>query len=137
METAAQTAPASKARVWWGRILSGIPAFMLLFAGAMKLFKPPSMLEGLAHYGFPESLVVAIGVVEIGCTILYIIPRTSVLGAILLTGFLGGATATNVRVMDPSFFMPVLFGVLVWAGLFLRDPRLRALIPLRSSTANS
>jgi uncharacterized membrane protein YphA (DoxX/SURF4 family) len=132
MQSAAQPAPISKGRLWTGRILSAIPVLMMLFAGIMKLIKPPSMVQGLAQYGYPESLVVIIGVVETACAILYLIPRTSILGAILVTAFLGGATATNVRVKDPSFVLPVIFGVLAWAGLFLRDERLRALIPLKS-----
>jgi len=132
MQSAAQTAPVSKGRLWAGRILSAIPALMLLFAGIMKLLKPPSMIQGLAQYGYPESLVVIIGILEMACAVVYLIPRTSVLGAILATGFLGGAAATNVRVKDPSFVLPVVFGVLVWAGLFFRDERLRALIPLKN-----
>jgi DoxX-like protein len=132
MPSAAQPAPRSKGRLWAGRIMSAIPAVMLLFAGTMKLIKPPSMVQGLAQYRYPENLVGIIGVVEIACTVLYLIPRTSVLGAILVTGFLGGATATNVGVKDPSFIFPVVFGVLFWAGLFLRDEGLRALIPRRS-----
>jgi hypothetical protein len=131
MPLAAQTPTVSKGRLWASRIMSAIPVLMLLFAGIMKLIKPPSMVQGLAQYGYSESLVGIIGVIEIACTLLYLIPRTSVLGAILMTGFLGGATATNVRVKDPSFVLPVVFGVLVWTGLFLRDERLRALI-LRS-----
>jgi len=132
MQSAAQTAPVSKGRLWAGRILSAIPALMLLFAGIMKLLKPPSMIQGLAQYGYPESLVVIIGILEMVCAVVYLIPRTSVLGAILATGFLGGAATTNVRVKDPSFVLPVVFGVLVWAGLFFRDERLRALIPLKN-----
>ena len=132
MQSAAQTAPVSKGRLWAGRILSAIPALMLLFAGIMKLLKPPSMIQGLAQYGYPESLVVIIGILEMVCAVVYLIPRTSVLGAILATGFLGGAAATNVRVKDPSFVLPVVFGVLVWAGLFFRDERLRAVIPLKN-----
>jgi hypothetical protein len=81
--------------------------------------------------GFPLSLSSGLGILELSCTLLYVIPRTSVLGAILLTGYLGGATATTVRIGDP-FYLPVLFGIMVWGGLFLRDPRLRSLIPLRS-----
>ena len=132
MQSAAQTAPLPRGRLWAGRILSAIPVLMMLFAGIMKLIKPPSMVQGLAQYGYPESLVVIIGILEVACTVVYLIPRTSVLGAILVTAFLGGATATNVRVKDPSFVLPVIFGVLAWAGLFLREERLRALIPLRS-----
>ncbi len=85
----------------------------------------------MAHYGYPDSLVVIIGILEVACTIVYLIPRTSVLGAILLTGYLGGATATNVRIFDSSYVVTVVLGVLVWGGLFVRDNRLRALIPLR------
>ena len=97
----------------------------------MKLMKPAPVVQGFAHFGYPESLALSIGILELACTVVYVIPRTSVLGAILLTGYLGGATATHVRIGDP-FFVPVGLGVLVWGGLFLRDDRLRALIPLRS-----
>jgi hypothetical protein len=131
MQSAAQTARVSKGRLWAGRVMSAIPVVMLLFAGTMKLIKAVSMVQGLVQHGYPENLVVIIGILELACTVVYLIPRTSVLGAILLTAFLGGATATNVRVKDPSFVFPVIFGVLLWAGLFLRDERLRALIPVR------
>ena len=85
----------------------------------------------MAHYGYPERLILCIGVLEVGCTIIYLIPRTAILGAILMTAYLGGATATNVRVGDPSFIGPVLAGIFVWAGLYLRDGRLSGLIPVR------
>jgi hypothetical protein len=85
----------------------------------------------MAHYGYPEHLLLSIGMLEIGCTIVYMIPRTAILGAILMTAYLGGATATNVRVGDASFIGPVLAGVLLWAGLYLQDGRLSALIPMR------
>jgi hypothetical protein len=88
------------------------------------------VIEGMAHYGYPEHLILYIGMLEVGCTIVYLIPRTAILGAILMTGYLGGATATNVRMGDPSFIGPVLAGVFVWAGLCLRDERLSALIPV-------
>ena len=96
----------------------------------MKFVKPASVVEGFAHLGIPEKFAFGLGVLELACTILYLIPQTSILGAILLTGYLGGATCTHLRVGDP-FFMPVLVGVFVWGGLFLREPRLRELIPLR------
>jgi hypothetical protein len=96
----------------------------------MKLMKPAPVLQGFVHLGIPENLIVSLGILEIVCTVIYLIPRSSVLGAILLTGYLGGATLATLRVGD-SFFAPVVVGVLVWGGLFLRDPRLRALIPLR------
>jgi len=126
-----QTVSSSKKRVWAGRFLSALPVLLLLLSGVMKLAKPPAVVEGFARLGYPESLALGIGILEIACTVLYVIPRSSVLGAILLTGYLGGATATHVRVGDP-FFAPVVLGVLLWAGLFLRDDRLRALLPLRS-----
>ena len=131
MRSGTHTAPVSKKMLWAGRIISALPVLLLLFSGVMKLMKPAAVLEGLAQLGYPESLALGIGILELVCTAVYVIPRTSLLGAILLTGFLGGATATHVRVGDP-FFMPIVVGVLVWAGLFLRDDRLRALIPLRS-----
>src|SRR5438309_1391699 len=93
----------------------------------MKFMKPPAVVEGMAHYGYPEGLIVTLGVLELLCCIVYAIPRTSVLGAILMTGYLGGATAANVRVGDPSYYMTVLLGALAWLGLFLRDERVRAL----------
>ena len=131
MQSATQTAPVSKKMLWAGRIISALPVLLLLFSGAMKLVKPAPVVQGFAHFGYPESLALSIGILELACTVVYVIPRTSVLGAILLTGYLGGATATHVRIGDP-FFVPVGLGVLVWGGLFLRDDRLRALIPLRS-----
>jgi len=132
MQSATQTAPVSKKKLWAGRIISALPVLLLLFSGVMKLMKPTPVVQGFAQFGYPETLILKIGILEIFCTVVYMIPRTSVLGAILMTGYLGGATATNVRVGDPSSFIPVLVGVLVWAGLYLRDDRLRALIPLRS-----
>ena len=132
MPSAAQTAPVSKKKLWAGRILSALPVLMLLFSGVMKLMKPAAVVQGFAHFGYPESLALSIGILELACAIVYVIPRTSVLGAILLTGYLGGATATHVRIGEALFIIPVILGVLVWGGLFLRDDRLRALIPLRT-----
>jgi len=132
MQSAVQAAPVSKKQLWAGRTISVLPVLLLLFSGVMKLLKPAPVLQGFAHYGYPESLIVAIGILEIACTLIYVIPLTSYLGAILMTGYLGGATASNVRVGDPSYFVTVILGVLVWAGLYLRDARLRTLLPLRS-----
>ena len=131
MPSDSQTAPASKKKLWAGRIISALPVLLLLFSGVMKLMKPPVVMESMSAYGYPESLIVLIGLLEIACTIVYAIPRTSILGAILLTGYLGGATATNVRVGNPAFVMTTILGILAWLGLFLRDDRLQALIPLR------
>lgn len=110
--------------------MSALPLLLMIFSAVMKLMKPASVVEGFAHFGLPESLIFRLGFLELACTVVYVIPRTAVPGAILLTGYLGGATATNVRVGE-AFIVPVLVGVPVWGGLFLRDPRLRALIPLR------
>jgi hypothetical protein len=132
MQPASQTVPASKGRLWAGRILSAIPIAMLVFSAGMKFLKSPSVLEGFAHYGYRESMIPTIAILELGCAIVYAIPRTSVFGAILVAAYLGGATATNVRVGDPVFIIPVLLGILAWLGLFFRDDRLRALLPLRS-----
>jgi hypothetical protein len=132
MPSDTQTTPVSKKMLWTGRIISALLVLLLLLSGIMKLIKPAPVVQGFAHLGYPESLIHVIGILELACTIVYMIPRTSVLGAILLTGYLGGATATNVRVGDSLFFVPAIVGVLVWAGLFLRDGRLRSLVPLRS-----
>ena len=130
MQSSAQDSPPSKKMLWAGRILSAIPVLMLTFSAIMKLLKPEAVLVEFARLGYPESLVLGIGILELLCTLVYVIPRTSVLGAILLTGYLGGATATHVRISDP-FIPPVLVGAAVWGGLYLRDVRIRALIPLR------
>src|SRR5262245_30201569 len=127
-----QPAPISKKRLWAGRIVGGLPALFLLVDGAMKLVKPAPVIEATVKLGYPESSIVGIGVALVVCVILYLIPRTAVLGAILLTGYLGGAVATHVRVSDlPSVLYPIVFAVLLWGGLSLRDDRLRALVPLR------
>jgi hypothetical protein len=131
MQAIAQTAPASKKTLWAGRIISALPVLMLIFSGVMKLLKPAPLVEEFARLGYAESLALGIGMLELFCTLLYVIPRTAVLGAILLTAYLGGATATHVRVGD-QFFTPIIFGLLIWGGLYLRDERLRALIPLRA-----
>jgi len=133
--TKVQNAPVSK-KIWAGRILSALPVLVLVFTGTFVLLKPAAAMQGFAHYGYPDGAMLRITMVEIVCAILYAIPRTSVLGAILMTGYLGGATATHVRVGEP-FFLPIIVGVVVWAGLFLRDGRLRMLIPLRSPKATS
>ena len=131
MPSDTQAAPVARKVLWAGRVASALPVLLLLFSSAMKFLKPPALVEEMGRLGYPESLTLGIGILELACTLLYVIPRTSVLGAVLLTAYLGGATATHVRIGDP-FFGPVVLGVLVWGGLFLRDPRLRALIPLRS-----
>ena len=134
MQPGTQTASISKKRLWAGRIISALPALFLLIDGVMKLVKPAPVVDATVRLGYPESVIVGLGLVLLVCTVLYMIPHTSVLGAILLIGYLGGAVATHVRVGDSLFpvVFPSIVGVLIWAGLYLRDGRLRALIPLRS-----
>jgi len=130
----AQSVPPSKRRLWTGRIMSALPALFLLVDGVGKLVKPAPVVEGTVQLGYPESVLLGLGIVLLTCTVFYVIPRTAILGAILLTGYLGGAVATHVRVGSPLFshiLFPVYLGVLIWGGLYLRDERLRALIPLR------
>jgi len=134
MQAVGQTAYVSQKRLWAGRIISALPALFLLVDGAMKLVKPAVVVEATVRLGYSESTLVPIGVVLLVSTVLYLIPRSSVLGAILLTGYLGGAVATHVRADGPLFSIvfPIIFGVLIWLGLYLRDDRLRTIIPLRS-----
>jgi hypothetical protein len=132
--SSSQSISVSKKRLWAGRILSGLPALFLLLDGAAKLFKPAPVVEGTIKLGYSESTIVPLGIVLLASAALYLIPRTAVLGAILLTGYLGGAVATHVRVGDPLFthtLFPVYFGILLWAGLYLRDEHLYAALPLR------
>jgi DoxX-like protein len=126
-----QTPPVSMKMLRAGYIISALPVLMLLFSGVMKLVQPAPVIEGFVRLGYPENLALGIAIVELAGAAVYAIPRTSVLGAILLTGYLGGATATHVRIADP-FFAPIVLGVMVWGGLFFRDARLRAPLPLRS-----
>jgi hypothetical protein len=122
---------ASNKMVWIGRILSAIPVFMLLMSAAFKFLQPPQFQEGLAAMGWTAQTMFYIGIIEVACVVIYLFPRTAILGAILITGYLGGAVATHVRVGD-AFFIPVVLGIIAWLGLWLRDPRLRVLLPLRS-----
>jgi hypothetical protein len=129
------TAPISKGRLWTGRIMSLLPALFLLADAVAKFLKPAAVVEGTLKIGYPESTILPLGAALLASTLLYLVPRTAVLGAILLTGYLGGAVATHVRIGDPLFthvLFPVYFGIMLWGGLWLRDSRLRALLPLRS-----
>lgn len=125
-----QPGSVSRKALWIGWIMSVLPVLLLLMSGVTKLVKPGFVVEGFKHLGLPEHLALPIGILELTCTIVYVIPRTSVLGAILLTGYLGGAILTHLRVGE-AVFAQVIFGVFIWGGLFLREPRLRELIPLR------
>ena len=134
MHSTAEVASVSKKSVWAGRILTGLVVLVFAFTAALGMLNPAAAAQGFAHYGYPPGSMVPIAVVDWACVLLYAIPRTSVLGAILLTGYLGGAISTHVRAGEP-FFLPLGVGVIVWLGLFLRDARLRALVPLRSPAA--
>jgi len=136
MPSDAQNAPVSKKGLWAGRIMSALVIVFLVFDVVIKFVKPAPapVVEAFAHLGWSLSLAPVLGIVLLVSTALYVIPNTSALGAILLTGYLGGAVATHLRVGDPLFshvLFPTYLGVLLWAGLYLRDDRLRALIPLR------
>jgi hypothetical protein len=126
--------PVSGAALWTGRVLSALPALFLLLDAAMKLAKPGFVVEATVQMGFAEGVIVPLGIVLLVCTALYLVPPTAVLGAILLTGYLGGAVATHVHAGDGPFeiLFPVVFGALLWGGLVLRDRRLRALVPWRT-----
>ena len=121
----------SKATLWIGRVMSALPVLLVLFGSVMKLMRTPSVIEGFTHAGLPGSLIIPVGMIEMMCVVVYVVPQTAVLGAILMTGLLGGATITGLRIADPSWPLPLILGMLAWGGLFLRDPRLRQLIPLR------
>jgi uncharacterized membrane protein YphA (DoxX/SURF4 family) len=130
MQTSDSMAPVSKAALWTGRVLSAVPVALLVMSGVMKFTKSPELVEGFTHLGWPENLAIALGILELTCTVLYVIPQTAVLGAVLLTGYMGGAIATHVRINEP-IYLHIGLGVVIWLGLYLRDARLRALLPLR------
>lgn len=118
--------------MWIGRTISGAAALVFGISAAMKVKGGAEVTQGMAHLGLPESLIVPLAALEVACVVIYLFPTTSVLGAILLTGYMGGAICTHLRVGDPVF-VQVALGVLVWLGLYLRETRLRGLIPLRVS----
>src|SRR4030095_15075098 len=123
----------SHVQLWVGRVISALPVLFLLFDAVMKLAKPAFVVEATVKLGYPETIIIALGILLLTCTIIYLIPRTAVLGAILLTGYLGGAVATHVRAGQGWFeiLFPVVFGILLWGGLVLREARLRELVPFR------
>ena len=134
MEYGAQASPISKGQLWAGRVLSGIAVLFMLFDTVIHAMRPPAVVQGFAQLGFPLSAAIPLSTIELIAVVLYLIPRTSAFGAILLTGYLGGAIAIQVRVGAPLFsttLFPVYIALLLWGGLYLRDDRVRALIPLR------
>jgi len=135
MRSGTQTAPVSKKRLWAGRILSGVAVLFLLFDGVIKVMVIAPVVESMVRLGWPVRLAPVLGILELLLIAVYLIPRTSILGAILLTGYLGGAVATHVRIGDPLFInalFPTYVAVLLWGGLFLRDDRVRTLMAPRS-----
>ena len=130
MQPTTESGSVSKKRLWTGYILTALIALFLLFDSIVKILRLTPAMDANAGLGYPPSVILPIGIAELICLILFIVPRTSIFGAILLTGYLGGATATQVRLEDPWFFFPIVIGMLAWGGLFLRDARLRPLILL-------
>jgi hypothetical protein len=129
-------AAASGKIVWVGRAVSVLASLLFLMSAFMKLKGGPELTQGMEHLGLPGSMVVPLAILEISCVVIYLIPATSVLGAILLAGYVGGAICTHWRVGDP-FFVQIALGIFVWLGLYLRDDRLRGLIPLRLGQGRS
>ena len=134
MSSTAQTVPISTGKLWIARIITALVVLFLLFDLIVKLLRLPVAIQATVQLGYPESAVLVIGIIELLCLITYLIPRTSVFGAILLTGYLGGAIASQFRAGNPLFshtLFPIYIALLIWAPLFLRDERVRALIPVR------
>ncbi len=128
--------PLTASRLWTGRVLTAIPILFLAFDGAAKVANVAPVQEAMAQLGYPAHLGAGIGIVLLACVALYAVPRTAVLGAVLLTGYLGGAIATHVRVESPLLshtLFPIYIAAMIWGGLYLRDARLRALLPLRDA----
>lgn len=133
MQTEASPAAMSKKLAWAGWIVGGLPALFLVVDAVAKFFKPEPVVTGTVKLGFNESVIIPLGAVLLVSALLYLLPRTAVLGAILLTGYLGGAVATHLRMGDPLFthtLFPVYFGVLLWLGLVLRNAQVRQVLPL-------
>jgi hypothetical protein len=135
MQTATDIAAPSKSRLWTGRILRILTILFLLFDGIMKLVRPLPVTQAMTQLGFPQNLSVPIGIILLLCTALYATPSTSVLGAVLLTGYLGGAVVSQLRIgasLFGSTLFPIYFAVLMWASVYLLEPRLRAIFPIRN-----
>ena len=125
----------SKEALWAGRAVSGLAVLFLLVDAAFKVLESPAAMEGTAQLGYPASVVFGLGLLELSCLVVYLVPRTAVLGAVLWTGYLGGAVATHVRVGNPLFshtLFPIYVATFLWAGLWLRDERLRSVLPVRA-----
>ncbi len=129
MQAATRTLPVSNMTIWIGRVISALAVMFLVFDGVIKLMVLPPVVESFALLGYPAGLAIGIGALELACIALYLLPRTAVVGAVLLTGYLGGAIASHVRVGSELFSLvfPIMIAALLWGGLYLRDARVRAL----------
>ena len=124
---------ASRKLVWTGWIISILASLVFLMSGTMKFVGGPQVEQGLTHLGIAKSMVIPLGILELACIVIYLIPITSVLGAILMSGYVGGIILSHWRVGDPVY-IPIVLGLMLWLGLYLREPRLRELIPLRRTS---
>lgn len=134
MQTEIQTPPASSKLLWTGRVLSILSVLFILFDSVLHLLKPAPVVQAFTQLGLPLRLSITIGLIQLICLILYVIPRSAVLGAVLLTGYFGGAIVIHMRVGNPLFetIFPIIIGIIFWTGLLLRTPRLRAIFPISS-----
>lgn len=130
MESNSQLKPVSKTRLWTGWIITSLVGLFLLFDAIVKLIMVKEVIEASVRLGYPDNTMFGIGLVLLISTILYLIPKSAVLGAVLLTGYLGGAVTTHVRIGDP-FYFPIAMGILVWIGIYLREKRLKLVVPVR------
>ncbi len=128
--THSTTSP-GKAALWGGRVLSFLVVGMLVMSASMKFSGAPEVAASLTHLGFATDMAITLGIIELTCVLLYLVPHTAVLGAVLITGYLGGAIAVHLRLGEPVT-IPLVLGIVAWAGLWLREPRLRRVLPLRS-----
>ncbi len=126
----------SNKTVWIGRIISILIAPLFTMSAGMKLIGHPEVVKGMEHLQLPQTLIRPLGMLELFCLVVYLIPQTAVLGAILLTGYLGGAIVTHVRIGEP-IYTHVGLGILIWLGIWLRDPRLRQILPLRLTSSSA
>jgi hypothetical protein len=137
---AAPPVPRSRFALWGGRALSGFATLFLLFDASVKVLQLPMAVEATMQLGYPASVLIWLGLLQLACLVVYLIPRTAVLGAVLWTGYLGGAVATHVRVGNPllgQVLFPVCVALLLWGGVWLRDERLRAVLPLRAPRSDA
>ena len=121
---------ASKKLIWTGRVISILIGLVFISSATFKFLDGPQLKEGFAHLGLPERMMLPLGILELACVVIYLIPQTAVIGAILLTGYIGGAILTHWRIGEPVYSQ-IIIGILIWGGLFLREDRLRPLMPLR------